>query len=206
MNIRNIFKRNNTLTVEQIYDLLEQTYNKYGISRQDYKKIIINLDKICDLSFCPMEKLKLVKIENEEIEFEENDKIIKIVPNFSQKLYYYSGSIQKPKMGQEQKIGDMNITVLSYDKLNKENITDKDLIKMYIRLRNDGYLWNNPKVESLGRNKEGRLKLTTTNNLLYLNDKPAYEVVEELEKHEQNLKAFDDAYKQSKIKIDTRRK
>jgi hypothetical protein len=206
MNIRNIFKRNNTLTVEQIYDLLEQTYNKYGISRQDYKKIIINLDKICDLSFCPMEKLKLVKIENEEIEFEENDKIIKIVPNFSQKLYYYSGSIQKPKMGQEQKIGDMNITVLSYDKLNKENITDKDLIKMYIRLRNDGYLWNNPKVESLGRNKEDRLKLTTTNNLLYLNDKPAYEVVEELEKHEQNLKAFDDAYKQSKIKIDTRRK
>lgn len=206
MNIRNIFKRNNTLTVEQIYDLLEQTYNKYGISRQDYKKIIINLDKICDLSFCPMEKLKLVKIENEEIEFEENDKIIKIVPNFSQKLYYYSGSIQKPKMGQEQKIGDMNITVLSYDKLNKENITDKDLIKMYIRLRNDGYLWNNPKVESLGRNKEGRLKLTTTNNLLYLNDKPAYEVVEELEKHERNLKTFDDAYKQSKIKIDTRRK
>lgn len=206
MNIRNIFKKNNTLTVEQIYDLLEQTYNKYGISRQDYKKIIINLDKICDLSYCPMEKLKLIKIENEEIVLEENDKIIKIVPNFSQKLYYYSSSIQKPKMGQEQKLGDMNITVLVFDKLDKENITDQDLIKMYIRLRNDGYLWNNPRIESLGRNKEGRLKLTTTNKLLYLNDKPAYEVVEELEKHERNLKTFDDAYKQSKIKIDTRRK
>ena len=205
MNIRSIFKKN-TLSVEQIYDLLEQTYNKYEISRQDYKKIIINLDKICDLSYCPMEKLKLIKIANEEIVFEENDKVIKIVPNFNQKLYYYSSSILKPNMGQEQKIGDMNITVLAFDKLDKENITDKDLTKMYIRLRNDGYLWNNPRIESLGRNKEGRLKLTTTNNLLYLNDKPAYEVVEELEKHEQNLKAFDDAYKQSKIKIDTRRK
>ena len=206
MNIRNIFKKNNTLTVEQIYDLLEQTYNKYGISRQDYKKIIINLDKICDLSFCPMENLKLIKIENEEIIFEENEKVIKIVPNFDEKMYYYSSSIQRPNMGQEQKIGDINITVLAYNKLNKENITDQDLIKMYIRLRNDGYLWNNPKIESLGRDKENRLKLTTTNKLLYLNDKPAYEVVEELEKHEQNLKAFDDAYKQSKIKIDTRRK
>lgn len=206
MNIINIFKRTKSITVEQIYTLLKQAYNKYNISKEDYKKIIINLDKICDLSNCPIERLKYIKTQDEEIFFEENDKIIKIVPNFKEELFYYSPSIQRPNMGQELKTENINITVLAYNKLNSENITEQDLIKIYIKLRNEGYLWNNPKIESLGRDKDNRLKLTSVNNLLYLNDKPAYEVVEELEKHERNLKTFDDAYKQSKIKIDTRRK
>ena len=206
MSIIDIFKKNKNITVEQIYTLLNQAYNKYDISKEEYKKIIINLDKICDLSNCPIEKLKYVKTENEKIKFEENDKIIKVVPNFKEDIFYHSYVIQQPNMGQELKIGNMNITVLAYNKLNTENISNEDLMKMYIKLRNDGYLWNNPKIESIGKDKNNRLKLTTVNNLLYLNDKPAYQVVKELEKHEELLKEFDDAYKQSKIKIDTRTK
>ena len=206
MNIINIFKRNKTLTIEQIYDLLEQTYNKYNIAKQDYKKIIINLDKICDLSNCSIEKLKYIKTENEEIIFEQNDKIIKIVPNFKEEVFCHSESIQKPNMGQELEIGNINITVLAYNKLNTENINNQDLINLYIKLRNEGYLWNNPKIENIGKDKNNRLKLTTVNSLLFLNNKPAYYVLKELEKHEELLKEFDDAYKQSKIKIDTRRK
>lgn len=54
-------------------------------------------------------------------------------------------------------------------KLNTDNITEEDVIRTYIDLRNDGYLWYDTKVENLGRDEDDNIYLFDYGELVYLN-------------------------------------
>ena len=90
----------------------------------------------------------------------------------------------------------MFVTVHMFDKLDTKNITIYDTEQMYIQLREDGYIWSDPRPENLGRDETGKIKLIDYGQIVYINDKDEYYKRKEIEANENRYPNFANEYRE----------
>lgn len=204
MGIIGFFKKNNerkkeVFTHDSIKNILHEQYKKYNLTNDDYNSLLEMIFKVCIFKGCSIENFKLLKCGQDAIVFEVNDSIVKVTTCFyNTKLLsdYVSHSvfILKPNIELTSMINNKVFTVLEFDKLNVNNINNRDVFSMYIHLREDGYLWYDPRKSNLGKDKDGRLYLIDYGQIIYINDKDDSFIRNELSVHRQAFPEFDDAY------------
>lgn len=112
-----------------------------------------------------------------------------------------SNYILKPLDETLIKIDSLNLRVLYLPKLYSNNITDDDVIDIYCKLRDDGYLWEDLRKENLVRDEDGNLLLINYNKLIYINDVPINIYQSYIDDHVKNNLDLDKIYmKRKKLK------
>ena len=106
----------------------------------------------------------------------------------------HSSCILQPNEEYIVNINPYNLKILFLPKLSLENITGEDVIDIYCNLRNDGYLWNDTKLENVGKDKNGNCLLLDYGELIYTKDMPLYKQNLELESHRISNGDFDKVY------------
>lgn len=212
MGIIDYFRKKNSkkeeiLTPDRIKNILYGEYKIYKLTDDDYNCLLEMIFKVCILKNCLLEDFKLLKCGQDSITFEVNDSIVKVTTCFyNTKLLsdYVSHSkfILKPNIELSCVIDNKVFTVLEFDKLNVKNIKNSDVFIMYIHLREDGYLWYDPRKSNLGKDSEGGLFLIDYGQLVYINDKDNAFIQNELSAHRQAFPEFDEAYNRRFMFID----
>ena len=84
----------------------------------------------------------------------------------------HSSAILQPIFEHKVNTGDINYpTILGLKKLQIGNVTDLERDACYIRLREDGYLFNDAnKLENFGKDENGNVFLIDYGELIYIND------------------------------------
>lgn len=122
--------------------------------------------------------LKLLTIEKNYVLYDYKDTIIEIIYvddcRFSSISEYVKNSnyILKPLDETLIKMDSINLRVLCLPKLYSDDITNDDVIDIYCKLRDDGYLWEDVRKENLVRDETGNILLANYNKLTYINNVP----------------------------------
>lgn len=84
----------------------------------------------------------------------------------------HSTAILQPLFEQKINTGDINYpTILGLKKLSIGNVTEMEKEVTYIRLREDGYLFNDAdNINNYGKDENGEVYLINYNDLVYIND------------------------------------
>lgn len=123
-----------------------------------------------------LSSLKLVESRKNFLLYEYNDILIELNPidyHGKKSLKEYisnSNYILKPLDETTINLDFTKIRITFLPKLSFENVTNNDLIDMYCKLRDDGYLWNNPKIEDMCKDEEGNCLLLNYRSIVYIND------------------------------------
>lgn len=147
----------------------------------------------------------ITKISNGEssISFEINDEIIKITfmqykNHISLKEYVsHSESILQPNfelVNDNVKWYRSSAKFIILKKLNLKGITNNDILSLYVKLRNDGYLWYDTKIENVGKDENGNILLLDYGELIYINDLDEYNKSLQLEYHRNKKRELYDYY------------
>jgi len=167
--------------------------------------VIEDIKKICTMIGSSIENAKIIRTGQDACVLECKGKIIKITRIIydNKLLSEYvsrSDSIIKPLFEKINvvKYHDINmfVTVHMFDKLDTKNITIYDTEQMYIQLREDGYIWSDPRPENLGRDETGKIKLIDYGQIVYINDKDEYYKRKEIEANENMYPNFANAYRE----------
>lgn len=148
--------------------------------------------------------LNLKSYDENSITYEYKDMIIKIMPmdecKFCSVTDYVKNSnyILKPIDETSIKLNSIDLKVLYFPKLFSENITDDDVIEIYCKLRDDGYLWEDLRKENLVYDKNGNLLLSNYNKLIYVNDVPLNLYQTYIEEHIKNYNELNNIYMERK--------
>lgn len=195
------------LTDREILEILINRYNYCGLTIVDYTDIMEKIGSACMDCGGTMRNIRLSHIGKDAIVFECENEIIKLTTlDFgTNKL---SGHIANCdailRLNTEYcldikgKNKDVKITILTEKKLNTENITQADVYDVYLKLREDGYLWNDPRKENLGRNEYGKVLLFDYGQVIYINSLEPEQKEFELNKHRNMFPTLDEAYEQYK--------
>lgn len=136
----------------------------------------------------------ITKVSNGEssIVFEIRNEIIKLTfieyKNYKSLKEYvsYSESILQPNyelINDKVKLYGSSAKFLILKKLDLKGITNDDILSLYIKLRNDGYLWYDTKIENVGKDEKGNLFLIDYGELIYINNLDEYNKKFQLEYH-----------------------
>ena len=127
----------------------------------------------------------------------------------------HSSAILKPKFEMKVNTGDVNYpTILGLKKLIIGTVTQKERDEVYIKLREDGYLFNDAnKLENFGKDEYGNVYLIDYGELIYIKDekklnnpeifyRKQYEkfIERELKYHINYCSKLNSIYEKSKIK------
>ena len=84
----------------------------------------------------------------------------------------HSTAILQPLFEQKINTGDINYpTILGLKKLSIGTVTEEESETTYLRLRHDGYLFNDAeKLENFGKDENGEVYLIDYGELIYIND------------------------------------
>lgn len=84
----------------------------------------------------------------------------------------HSDAILQPEFEKKIDINSVNYpTILVLKKLDVGNVTEKERDNIYIKLRRDGYLFNDAyKLENFGKDEKGRIYLIDYGELIYIGD------------------------------------
>lgn len=168
------------------------------LSSEQVEKVTLSL-----LDFCfknNIVNLKIIGDGESSLVFECNDEIIKLTlmeyDNHKSLKEYVSHSkhILQPT---EEVIIDLNgysAKILFLPRLSLVNVTGEDILNMYCDLRDEGYLWNDTKLENVGKDKNGNCLLLDYGELIYVDDMPLYKQNSELESHRMKKSEFDKMY------------
>lgn len=187
------------MTIEEIKNRILYIYNGI-ISEEEINRIIVGLNNILFKKNYSISNLKIIGDGESSLVFEGNDEIIKLTlmeyDNHKSLKEYVSHSkhILHPT---EEVIIDLNgysAKILFLPKLSLDNITGEDILNMYCDLRDDGYLWNDTKLENVGKDKNGNCLLLDYGELIYVNDMPLYKQNSELESHRMKKAECDKMY------------
>lgn len=125
----------------------------------------------------------------------------------------HSKSILQPLFEKKIKTGDINYpTILGLKKLKIGKVAKKERDQIYIKLRDDGYLFNDAlKLENFGKDENGNIYLIDYGELIYVKDekklnnpelfyKIQYEkfIEKELKYHINHCKELNNLYERSK--------
>lgn len=207
---KNIIKKQEPvkpLTDGEILEILIQKYNQYGLTIVDYTDIMGKLGSACVDCGGTIKNIKLVHNGQDALVFECEGEIIKLIT-----LDYGANKLSSHiancdailRLNSEYcldikgKNQNVKITILTEKRLNTENITQADVYDMYFKLRDDGYLWNDPRKENLGRNELGKLLLFDYGQIIYINALDPHQKEHELNNHKSKFPALDEAYNQYK--------
>ena len=181
-------------------DIYLQQFSNLDIKKID---ILINeLKKICKENNSDLSNLDFLEYGESSIVFELNNQIIKVTFNEydrhpSMKEYVsHSSKILQPmfeKIIDDVKLYGYSAKIIGLKKLSLNNISDEDILKMYVDLRDDGYLWYDTKSENIGKDENGVCYLLDYGELIYINDLDYYNMNKELETH-RIVKSELDAY------------
>lgn len=166
-------------------------------------EIVLNVEEACKMAGGTFDNAKLIKVGQDSCVIECNNKIIKITGLFYDDMFlseYVSrcDSIISPLY--EKNVGvnvyDTNlfVTVLLFDKLDTKKITWYETEQMYIKLREAGYIWSDPRPENIGRDENGQIKLIDYGQIVYIKDKSEYFSKKEIEVNENRYPTFARAY------------
>lgn len=117
----------------------------------------------------------------------------------------HSTAILQPLFEQKINTGDINYpTILGLKKLSIGNVSEMEKEVTYIRLREDGYLFNNAnKIENYGKDENGEVYLINYKDLVYINDYKRRNDIDykkfirkELEYHKKVCPELDKKYKE----------
>ena len=117
----------------------------------------------------------------------------------------HSTAILQPLFEQKINTGDINYpTILGLKKLSIGNVSEMEKEVTYIRLREDGYLFNDAnKIENYGKDEKGEVYLINYKDLVYINDYKRRNdidykkfIIKELEHHEKVCSEIDKKYKE----------
>ena len=171
-------------------DILLRQFN--GLDPTKINELINSLKIVCEKNNSDLSNLHFVDYGESSVVFELNNQIIKLTFNEydkhpSMKEYVsHSSKILQPNF--EQIIDDVKLwgytaKILGFKKLSLDNITDEDVLNMYVDLRDDGYLWYDTKKENIGKDADGKCYLIDYGELIYINDLDNYNLNKELETH-----------------------
>ena len=156
-----------------------------------------NLNDICVQKNLELSDLKIIGYGESSIVFDLDNEIIKLTFNEydnhpSMKEYVsHSSAILQPNFEiiiDKVKQYKYCAKIIGLKKLSLEGITNEDVLNVYTKLRNDGYLWYDTKLENIGKDENGNIFLIDYGELIYINDLDLYHKNKELEVHE-NRKA-----------------
>ncbi len=84
----------------------------------------------------------------------------------------HGAAILQPLFEQKINTGDVNYpTILGLKKLSIDTVTEEERDSLYLRLRHDGYLFNDVnKLENFGKDENGEVYLIDYGELIYIND------------------------------------
>lgn len=205
MKLFSIFKKKEIkpLSFDEIMEILISEYKRYNFDSTDYSMIVTSLMNLCLQENVNNEQLSLVRVGQDAIVLESNDKIFKITTldyQTSSLSMYVSGSdnILKPNYENPLILKNRKISVLSFEKLDTKKITESDVYDMSVKLRDEGYLWYDPLPTNLGRNKDGKLLLLDYGQIVSLQDKDEFFVQKELEVYANMFPKYDEFYKRIK--------
>ena len=99
----------------------------------------------------------------------------------------YSNNILQPTYEEIIELGFFSAKILKTKKLFLEEVTNEDVLNMYCKLRDDGYLWYDTKPENIGKDENGNMYLIDYGELIYINDL-AQKRQREIQNHE-NIKS-----------------
>lgn len=208
MGLLDIFKKKEqtkpTLTETQLIEIIKREYQT--LQNEDCKKIVETLKEVCQLDGANINDIKLITIGQDSIVLESNNKILKITTldyqTMSLTLYVSnSKNIEKPNIERPISVNKKKFTILSFNKLNTDKIKDIDVLEMYSKLREDGYLWYDPLKTNIGRDEFGNLLLFDYGQLIYIKDKDESIVKQELKSHKEMFKEFDEFYEKTHKQI-----
>lgn len=123
-----------------------------------------------------LSSLKLVESRKNFLLYKYNDMLIELNPidyHGKKSLKEYisnSNYILKPLDETTINLEFAKIRITFLPKLSFESITSNDLIELYCKLRDDGYLWNDPKIEDMCKDEEGNCLLLNYRSIVYVND------------------------------------
>lgn len=182
-------------------DIFLQQFSNLDIKKID---ILINeLKKICKENNSDLSNLDFLEYGESSIVFELNNQIIKVTFNEydrhpSMKEYVsHSSKILQPmfeKIIDDVKLYGYSAKIIGLKKLSLNNISDEDILKMYVDLRDDGYLWYDTKSENIGKDENGVCYLLDYGELIYINDLDDYNMNKELETHRRVKSELDNYY------------
>lgn len=166
-------------------------------------EIALNVEEVCKMVGGTINNAKLITVGQDSCVIECNGKIIKITGLFYDDMLlseYVSrcDSIIVPLYEKNfcANVYDMNlfVTVLLFDKLDTKKVSWYETEQMYIKLREAGYIWSDPRPENIGRDENGQLKLIDYGQIIYINDKSEYFRKKEIEVNENRYPTFARAY------------
>ena len=196
-----------TLTDEEILEILIKKYNQYCLTIENYTEIIEKIRSACMECGGTIRSIKLVHDGQDALVFECEGEIIKLITlNYgTNKLSNHIANCDailrlntEYCLDLKGKNQNVKMTILTEKKLSKENITQADVYDVYFKLREDGYIWNNPRKENLGRNEYGKVLLFDYGQLIYINSLDPHQKEYELNKHREMFPTLDEAYEQFK--------
>lgn len=207
---KNIIKKQEPgkpLTDREILEILINRYNYCGLTIENYTEIMEKIENACIDCGGTIKSIKLVHIGQDALVFECEGEIIKLIT-----LDYGTNKLSSHiancdailRLNSEYclnikgKSQNVKITILTEKRLNTENITQADVYDMYFKLRDDGYIWNDPRKENLGRNELGKLLLFDYGQIIYINALDPHQKEYELNNHKSKFPALDEAYEQYK--------
>lgn len=187
------------LNYDRVKDILIKQYSDYNLSDEDYCILLERFAYVLGLKEVSIENYRLLKCGQDAIVFEGDDSIVKITTCFYNTMTltdYVSNSdfILKPNIEVNCDINNRVFTVLEFDKLDVNSIKRSDVISMYCHLRDDGYLWYDPRCSNLGKDKDGKVYLIDYGQIVYIYDKDYSFVQNELSVHKNMFSDFDEVY------------
>ena len=149
-------------------ELIEEINNNYIfqrlIERSEVKveDIIENVKEICDEIGCDYTNVKVIGHGESSITLDIGNQVIKIstLPVNQDMINETDGLVadaKNLKTIQVNKYGDVNIYTM--EKLDISGITEADVIDMFCKLREKGYVWGDLRTDNLGRNSNGDIQL-----------------------------------------------
>ena len=207
---KNIIKKqepDKPLTDREILEILINRYNYCGLTIVDYTEIMEKIGSACMECGGTIRSIKLVHDGQDALVFECEGEIIKLITlNYgTNKLSSHIANCDailrlntEYCLDLKGKNQNVKMTILTEKKLSKENITQADIYDVYFKLREDGYIWNDPRKENLGRNEYGKVLLFDYGQLMYINSLDPHQKEYELNKHREMFPTLDEAYEQYK--------
>lgn len=187
------------------------------LSYEETEKIINCVNDICIKNNCY--NFKIASKREGSVVLSLNNKVIKIT-NRQYDYYKYlteyvsnSRSILQPDSEAIVELVDLpyNMKILELEKLNTKGITYNDVMEIYFKLREDGYLWYDTRKENLGKDKNGNILLFNYGELININDLNYYDKKKKLNAHIRRKPELSLAYiryqeRYQELKIKTRKK
>lgn len=193
--------------LEVIFNDIKKSFNNYKISDEDVYKISLGVIEAANIYNIDLYEMEILGNGESSLCYGANGLVIKVTFTryFDTTLTDYvshSSAILKPLY--EKDITTMLLfdpKIIVAKRLNVEGITMKDVVDLYVDLRNDGYLWSDTKIQNVGKDENGNIKLLDYGELIYTQSLSNISKIAAYKTH-QNIKSdFDQAYRSGSIGI-----